>query len=239
MDFLPPSFLRLVSLSFLVLSVGAASTPKNLSAVLPLRAAAYGTSYDVILEIGGNSYPVVADTGSADLWLFDPGWKCYFGSANTDGTEVPQSNCTAGKGTYKQSSTYEPITSAWLGDHYGAGNVIGTLGYENVKVGDITIARQEMGFANKTNSYFDGYNAGIMGLGYPIIAVVHPENYTAVTNLQLLGGRLLYPTLLTSMVKEGMEPYVAFAIERTPMDQELGDGKQLSLCNDCMFRSLT
>jgi hypothetical protein len=61
MDLLPPSFLRLASLSFLPLCC------------LTHETAAYGTSYDVILEIGGNSYPVVADTASADLWLFEPG----------------------------------------------------------------------------------------------------------------------------------------------------------------------
>ena len=194
------------------------------SAILPLRAAAYGTSYDVNIEIGGNTYPVVADTGSADLWLLEAGWKCYYGSANTDGTEVPQSKCLAGNDTYTKSSTFEPINNGWMGVHYGAGNIIGDLGYEQVNVGGITIPRQEMGFINKTNSYFDGLGVGIMGLGYPVIAMVHPENYTAVTDIGLLGDRWLYSTLLTSMVKAGMEPYVSFAIERTPLQQQLGDG---------------
>ena len=225
MHFQPRSFLHFAPLCCTLLSVNAASTSKKISAVLPLQAAAYGTSYNVVLKIGSRSYPVVADTGSSDLWLFEPGWKCYFGSATTLGTEVPQSKCLAGNETYTKSSTYSPITDAWLGEHYGAGNVIGTLGNEHVQVGDISIPRQEMGFVNATTSYFDGHGAGIMGLGYPVISSIHPENYTAHTALQLLGNRLLYETLTTSLVKAGMEPYFAFAINRTPLQQELGDGK--------------
>jgi hypothetical protein len=161
MHFLRQSFLHFAPLFCTFLSVSAASTSKKISAILPLRAAAYGTTYNVVLEIGGRSYPVLADTGSSDLWLFEPGWKCYFGSPTTLGTEVPQSKCLAGNGTYTRSSTYTPITKEWLGEHYGAGNVIGTLGYEHVMVGDISIPRQEMGFVNATTSYFDGYGAGI------------------------------------------------------------------------------
>jgi hypothetical protein len=96
-----------------------------------------------------------------------------------------------------------------------------------------------MGFANKINSYFDGYNAGIAGLSYPVIASIYPKNYTAVTNLEFLGDRLLCQTLLTSMVKEGMEPYIAFTIERTPMNQELGDGKHSFSYNELIYQKRT
>lgn len=150
---------------------------------------------------------------------------------------MPQAKCLAGNKTYKQSSTFEPIKSAWLGEHYGAGNVVGTLGYEQVQIGDITIPRQEMGFVNATTSYSDGFCSGIFGLGYPIIASIHPENYTATTAMQLLGDRLHYNTALLSLIQQGMEPFFAFAIERTPLQQELGFGassihlmKQSSYC---------
>lgn len=217
MHFSRQPVLRFAPLFCTALTVDAANTAKKLSAVLPLRAAAYGTTFNVQLDIGGRSYPVLADTGSSDLWLLEPGWKCYFGSPTTQGKEVPQSKCIAGNATYTKSSTYSPITSAWLGEHYGAGNVIGTLGYEHVMVGDISIPRQEMGFVNATNQEFDGYGSGIMGLGYPVIASIHPANYTAHTSLELFGDRLLYETLTTSLVKAGMEPYFAFAINRTPL----------------------
>ena len=64
-----------------------------------------------------------------------------------------------------------------------------------------------------------------MGLGYPDIASIHPANYTAASALQLLGDRLLYDTLFVRMMKQGVAPYFAMALERTPLEQEIGFGK--------------
>lgn len=79
----------------------------------------------------------------------------------------------------------------------GSGNVYGTLGYENIKVGSIAIDAQEMDVVNASTSWEDGFGSGIMGLGYPTIVQIHPESFTGKTALQLLEDRWLYPTVLT------------------------------------------
>ena len=148
----------------------ASNAEKKLSAVLPLRAAAYGTSFDVDIVIGDQTFLLTADTGSSDLWVLQPDWKCYFGKATWSGTPVPREKCIYGNKTYSQSSSLSPIDSAWLGEHYGAGNVEGPLGYESIQIGGISIPRQTTGFVNASTAYGDGLGSGILGLGYPVIA---------------------------------------------------------------------
>ena len=101
----------------------------------------------------------------------------------------------------------------------------GTLGYENIKVGSIAIEGQEMGVVNASTSWEDGFGSGIMGLGYPSIVQIHPENYTKEDALSLLQDRWLYPTVLTRMAKQGVDPYFSMALERTPLDAVTGFGR--------------
>ena len=194
------------------------------SAVLPLKSVAYGISFNVDISLGGQSYPVIVDTGSADLWVMGSDWTCYYGGETTEGTQVPRSECFTGNKTYTESSTFTPISNAWIGEHYGAGNVIGTLGFEDAQLGAITIPQQEMGVINASTMYNDGYCSGLMGLGYPDIAQIHPSDYSATNSLELLEHRLLYPTVLTRMAGLGVE-YFSMALERTPLNQESGFGK--------------
>lgn len=218
-----------LSTLFFALSLPSTSIAKSHSAVLPLTATDYGASYNVEIKVGDETFPVIVDTGSADLWVLDADWKCYRGSETTSGAKVPQGRCLYGNKTYTQSSTFEPITNAWLGEHYGAGIVSGPLGNENVQLGGIIIEHQEMGFVNASTATGNGACSGLMGLGYPVLGFVHPANYTASTFPQLLGDRLLYDTVFVRMMKQGVEPFFALALERTPLGKETDFGTLLLL----------
>ena len=45
--------------------------------MLPLLSTAYGTALTAEAEIGNQTFRLLLDTGSADLWGIDPEWQCY------------------------------------------------------------------------------------------------------------------------------------------------------------------
>ena len=112
---------------------------------------------------------MIADTGSADLWVLGSNWKCYSGSASVwTGTSVPRAQCPFNQ-SYDQTSTYQPIDSAWLGELYGQGDIVGPVGYEDVQIGSILLLQQEMAVVNSSTNGVDSSVSGLMGLAYPIL----------------------------------------------------------------------
>ena len=112
---------------------------------------------------------MIADTGSADLWVLGSNWKCYSGSASVwTGTSAPRAQCPFNQ-SYHQTSTYQPIDSAWLGELYGQGDIVGPVGYEDVQIGSILLSQQEMAVVNSSTNGVDSSVSGLMGLAYPIL----------------------------------------------------------------------
>lgn len=155
------------------------------------------------------------------------------------GEGVPRANCNYGDEVYTQSPTFEAINDSWFGEHYGSGNDLGSLGFEQVKLGNVTIQRQEMGFVNESANQGDGANTGVMGLGYPVLAASHPTDYVANSSAGLLEDRWKYNTVFLNLVKQGLEPYFSFALERTPLYQETGFGTMKIQIETAIFPRLT
>lgn len=143
---------------------------------IPIRSVEYGTNFNIEVQFANQTFSLLLDTGSSDTWVLSPDWKCYYGSDTVYGAEVPQENCLFSNQTYQKTPSFNPIDSAWLGEHYGAGDIVGTLGYEDIKIGHISIPQQEIGIVNATNSLGDGYNSGLIGFGYPSISQVRLLN---------------------------------------------------------------
>jgi hypothetical protein len=117
------------------------------------------TEYYGVIEIGTppQFFTTIMDTGSSNLW-------------------VPSTSCTDtacnGKNKYSSSasSTYkangEPITI-----HYGTGSMKGTLCYDTVSVGGLTVTQQEFAQATSLAAFFTGSAFdGILGLAYQSIS---------------------------------------------------------------------
>ncbi|KAL6106887.1 uncharacterized protein ACO6RY_10644 [Pungitius sinensis] len=118
------------------------------------------TTYYGAISIGTppQSFQVLFDTGSANLWVDSV--YCNTQACNAHTKFNPQQSSTySGKG----QSFYLP---------YGAGSLYGVFGYDTVNVGGIVINNQEIGLStnepgqNFVVAKFDG----ILGLSYPSIA---------------------------------------------------------------------
>ena len=196
----------------------------NVSALLPLITTNYGTAFDFEIEVGGQTFRVPPDTGSADHWILVDGYECKRPQGTVSGHTVSQETCNYGKATYTESPSFTPIDNVYLGEHYGFGNDFGIAGYETIRVGNITIPQQQMGFVNWTSDLGDGLDSGNFGIGYAELGAFHPVGYKANSSVELLENRILYNTPILNMAQQGMEPYVSFALERIPPNQLSGFG---------------
>ncbi|OQO04667.1 hypothetical protein B0A48_09589 [Cryoendolithus antarcticus] len=221
-------------LCFALFAFGAQSiliNTTNISTILPLQATAYGSIFNVNVTFGNQTFPLLLDTGSADTWVLGDGWRCLPPQASPDSTAtLQQANCTYGQPYYQASSTLTPVEDEWLGVRYGDGSVYGTVGGEDLKLGSIEVLQQTIGVVNiSAMSGSDGVNVGLIGFGYPIISMIHPDSYPK--NETLLANTVRYPVIFEGLIGAGMEPYVSVALERTPREEEIGFGGYLGLGN--------
>ena len=129
------------------------------------------------IELGTppQTFQVIPDTGSSNLW-------------------VPSASCTsiacflhtkydsAASSTYKANGTDFQI-------QYGSGSMEGFVSQDTLKIGDLTIPKQDFAEATKEPglAFAFGKFDGIMGLGYDSIAVNHmtPPFYNMVNQKML------------------------------------------------------
>lgn len=95
----------LLLLSTLPLAIVSADT---LSAILPLQVTRYGTDLVANISIGDSTYQVLADTGSADLWVLGSNWTCH--DSSTDAI-LPRAECQFGNKTHTPSPTFSALSS--------------------------------------------------------------------------------------------------------------------------------
>lgn len=108
------------------------------------------------------SFNVVLDTGSSDLWVTAKG--C---ASCTAGTPSFNNNASS---TFQigQDTSGQPVTVTIT---YGSGAVAGYLARDTVAMGGFQVQRQPWLLVEQTTSgLLDGTNAGIMGLAFDTIA---------------------------------------------------------------------
>ncbi|KAK5454985.1 hypothetical protein LTS15_005705 [Exophiala xenobiotica] len=107
------------------------------------------------------------DSGSSDLWC----WS----------TELPKSTQSQGKGhtifDSSKSSTFKNSSgSTWQIQYGDSSSASGTVGTDNIQIGNITVKNQAIELANKLSSQFvqDASSDGLLGLAWGSINTVQP-----------------------------------------------------------------
>ncbi|XP_049713979.1 cathepsin E [Elephas maximus indicus] len=121
----------------------------------------FDTEYFGAISIGSPSqnFTVIFDTGSSNLWV--PSVYCTSQACQTHPRFYPS-----------QSSTYSSLGSPFS-ISYGTGSLSGIIGTDQVSVEGLTVINQQFGESVKEpgQTFVDSAFDGILGLGYPSLAV--------------------------------------------------------------------
>ncbi|XP_012859408.1 cathepsin E [Echinops telfairi] len=106
------------------------------------------------------NFTVIFDTGSSNLWV--PSVYCTSRACQTHPRFYPS-----------QSSTYSSELARPFSIQYGTGSLSGILGADKVSVRGLTVVNQQFGESVKEpgQTFVDAEFDGILGLGYPSLAV--------------------------------------------------------------------
>jgi len=143
------------------------------------------------IEIGGQKFTVIFDTGSANLWVPSSSchwYKCWFHNKYDD----------------SKSSTFEK-DGRNFSVQYGSGPCSGTFNRDSVKIGDLVVANQtfaevsQLDFGPLNIGFALGKFDGILGLGFRSIS------------------QYGIPTPFEAMIQQGLldEPVFAFSLPST------------------------
>lgn len=136
--------------SHLTRSWGARHSPHKTSLSYP-----YGSHYFYTnINIGTQSFTVVADLGSSNLWVPASGFRCL---------EIP---CGV-QATYNIDSSFSNITDETFVASYGAGLVLGITGFETITVAGLTVQKQQIGVPEIVSYQAYDQSSGIIGLAFP------------------------------------------------------------------------
>jgi hypothetical protein len=137
------------------LSLTRRSTTPPTGKTAPLVSTLFNTDFDVNVTIGGQTFPLLVDTGSSDTYVVKKDFQCV---NRTDGSALLQAACLYGPATYTPSSTYSEIPNEFFGVQYGAGIASGVLAHEMVTIAGITVENATVAIANMSTYVFSLFN---------------------------------------------------------------------------------
>ncbi|KAL4987936.1 aspartic peptidase domain-containing protein [Aspergillus falconensis] len=227
-----------------LLQIRQATNTNKTSHTISLTATLYGSRYNAPVTIGNTEFSLLVDTGSSDTFVIEDDFECVGQSAYTgDVVSVEQSQCAYASAAYNpsESDTFEPIANETFLAAYGAGVATGSMAFEDITLGGVTVTDQRFGLVNMSSPMGLGAS-GILGLAYPVITSAYEVNGTLEDIAEDLAEDLddegltssveqePYSPLFVSMARRGLvEPYFSLALKRLDGDKETGDGGVLVL----------
>ncbi|KAL9087498.1 MAG: hypothetical protein Q9165_006609 [Trypethelium subeluteriae] len=139
----------------------------------PQNRAVEGQVFLAPISFANEPFLVVIDTGSSDTWVVSQRFACI---SVTTGLREGQDECAFGP-QFVDSSSFVEIPDQNFNVSYGDGEVLtGIVGYEEVRVGNVTVPSQEVGLVDIAAWNGDGKSSGILGLAYPSLTSAYGGN---------------------------------------------------------------
>ncbi|KAF7712948.1 Acid protease [Penicillium ucsense] len=168
-----------------------------------LLALEIGEEFATEIDIAGQKFQVVVDTGSSDTWVVEKGFECVSVSNSSD--VLAESACAFGP-TYTSGSSFKQIPNEFFNISYGDGEFLnGVMGTNQITLAGIEVT-QEMALVNFAGWNGDGVTSGLTGLAFPALT----SAYSNSTKKQIP-----YNPIFTTMYEEGkVFPLFSLAILR-------------------------
>lgn len=172
-----------------------------------INAAESGAGYAIDIDFGAETFSVIFDTGSSDLWLAQEGLRCvdYYGH------EEEISECAFGS---LYSGEIDEIAEENFNITYGDGEFLtGNLGYQTVCVGGLAVERQEVALVDLAYWNGDNESSGLMGFAYPALTSAYEGTDPTQDNVNTTD--LSYTNWVFTAIEQGlMAPVFSVAISR-------------------------
>ncbi|KAF2668485.1 acid protease [Microthyrium microscopicum] len=178
---------------------------KNAEVIQNIRDTVYLTT----MKFGPEEFKLVIDTGSADTWLVQTGFKCI---SMLTRQSVASATCRFSR-TYNNTKTFKAVANQHFNISYADGEFLnGEMGREDVTFGGITVPNQEFGLINYAAWNGDTISSGLTGLAFPSVTRAYPG---ADAKGDKRGGNVPYDPIFTSMWKKKLiSPYFSIALNR-------------------------
>ncbi|KAL8371858.1 hypothetical protein RB595_001586 [Gaeumannomyces hyphopodioides] len=183
----------------------------------PAINAYHQVEYITPVGIGGEEYNMIIDTGSSDTWFVKSGFECV----NSRRQPVPFEACEFGpvfRGDLSGGTS--PLV---FNITYGSANgpfLNGEMGFTDLKVANISVARQQVALATGGMWFGDGISSGILGLGLPALTAGSDGTVGADGRAR----QVPYDPLVTTVNRQLASPVFSLALHRNSSESFIAFG---------------